>query len=103
MPELIVQQVESVLIERIKSLASERNCSINDVLLKALRDGLNVGSASGFRENRRDAEDLSVLASHWNSEEKGVFEEALSALAQAPATQLAPANIRHYDATLRPK
>jgi hypothetical protein len=91
---MILQHVDTLLAERIKSLARERQWSINDVLLYALRNGLGISAAQQFSETLRDPQALTVLGGHWEAEERGVFQEALCALAQARPTQLAPENIR---------
>jgi phage I-like protein len=94
MPDMIVQHVESLLVERIKSLAKERQCSVNDVLLNALRNGLGMSAAQEFSESLRDPQALTILSGHWDSEEKVAFQEALQALARTSPTQLAPERIR---------
>jgi hypothetical protein len=96
-PDMILQHVDSLLVERIRSLAKERQCPINDVMLDALRNGLGVSAAQGLSETLRDPQTLMVLGGHWGADERGVFEEALHALAQTPATQLAPENTRGED------
>ena len=103
MTDVILQHVDSLLLERIKALAKERRCSINDVLLQALRNGLGISAAQQFSETLRDPEALTILGGHWDDAETGVFQEALCALAQAPATQLAPENIRMGTSARRPK
>jgi hypothetical protein len=97
-PDMLLQHVDSLLIERIKALARERQCTINDVLLDALRHGLGVSAAHGLSETLRDPLALNVLAGHWDAEERGVFEEALHALARTHPTQLAPESARGKDA-----
>ena len=94
MPDMILQHVDSLLVERIRSLARERQCTINDVMLDALRVGVGVSASQEFSETLRDPQALMVLGGHWEAEERGVFEEALHALVQTPATQLAPENTR---------
>lgn len=94
MPDVILQHVDSLLVERIKSLAKERQCTINDVMLDALRNGLGTSAPQEFSENLRDPQTLLVLGDHWEADERGIFEEALHALVQTPATQLAPENTR---------
>jgi hypothetical protein len=96
-PDMILQHVDSLLVERIKSLARDRQCTINDVLLDTLRRGLGMSSAEEFSETQRDPQTLMVPGDHWEAEERGVFEEALHALAQTPPTQLAPENTRAED------
>jgi hypothetical protein len=93
-PDMILQHVDSLLVERIRSLAKERQCPINDVMLDALRNGLGMSAAQELSETLLDPHTLMVLGGHWEAEERGVFEEALHALAQTPATQLAPENTR---------
>jgi len=93
-PDMILQHVDSLLVERIRSLAKERQCPINDVMLDALRNGLGISAAQEYSETLRDPQTLMVLSGHWEANERGVFEEALHALAGTTATQLAPENTR---------
>ncbi len=95
MPEMIVQQVDELLVKRIKLLARERQCSINEVLLDALRYGLGMSEASQFSQSQRDPEALAVLDGHWDAAEQGIFQEAVKALAKTPPTQFAPESIRY--------
>jgi hypothetical protein len=92
---MILQHVDSLLTERIRALARERQCTINDVMLYALRTGLGFSGAQGFSESLRDSETLAVLEGQWEAAEQGVFQEALRALAQTNPTQLAPERIRY--------
>ncbi|MEO9216249.1 MAG: hypothetical protein ABI227_11440 [Rhodanobacter sp.] len=90
--DIILQHVDSLLIERIKALARDRQCSINDVLLQAVRNGLGMSGAQQLSETLRDQQ--TALNGHWEDSEQGVFQEALRALAQTHPTQLAPESIR---------
>lgn len=94
MPDMILQHVDSLLAERVKALARDRQCSINDVLLHALRNGMGMSGAQPCSETRCDPQTLAVLGGHWEAAEQGVFQEALHALAQTRPTQLAPESIR---------
>lgn len=94
MPEITVQHVDELLIERIKALARERRCSVNEVLLDALRRGLSVAAAQQSTENWRDSPVLGELDGNWEAAERGVFQEALLALAKTRPTQFAPESIR---------
>lgn len=95
MPDIILQHVDGLLVERIRSLARERQCSINDILLHALRNGLGISAAQQFSESLRDPEALTVLDGQWGTAEQGAFQEALNALTQTRPTQLAPESIRY--------
>jgi hypothetical protein len=96
-PDLIVQNVDSQLVARIRSLARDRRCSINDVLLYALRRSLGVSAAGEYSETLCDSQALTLPDVPWEAEERGVFQEALDALARTRPTQWAPENIRDDD------
>ncbi|HJW06545.1 MAG TPA: hypothetical protein VJ527_08670 [Rhodanobacter sp.] len=93
MPDMVLQHVDSLLVERIRSLARDRQCSVNDIMLHALRCGLGISAAQRCSESLRDPDALAVLDGDWGAAEQGVFQEALRALAQTRPTQLAPENI----------
>ncbi len=97
MPDMILQHVDGLLVERIRALARERQCPVNDVLLHALRNGLGMSAAQQFSESRFEPDSLTELDGHWETAEQGVFQEALHALAQTRPTQLAPERIRLED------
>lgn len=99
MPDMVLQHVDSLLAERIRALARDRQCSPNDVMLHALRNGLGMSAAQHFSESLRDPESVTVLDGHWDDAEQGVFQEALRALAQTRPTQLAPERISYGEAS----
>jgi hypothetical protein len=92
--DMILQYVDSLMAERIKSLARERQWTVNDVLLHALRNGLGISAAQQYSEGRLEPGSFGDLEGHWEAHERGVFQEALHALAQTRPTQLAPESIR---------
>ncbi|WP_430392081.1 hypothetical protein [Dyella sp. 20L07] len=97
MPDLVIRHIDSTMADRIKALAKERQWSINDVVLYALRHGLGMASTNLFAETMLDPGDLTTLAGQWDAKEKAAFQEAVQALSRTPATQLAPANRRMDD------
>lgn len=92
--DILLQYVDSLMAERIQALAKVRQRPANDIMLDALRHGLGIFSDGGLSETRRDADASAFLEGHWETAERGVFEEALHALAQAAPTQFAPERIR---------
>lgn len=94
MPDMILQYVDCLLVERVRALARDRQCSTNDVLLHALRNGLGMSAAQQLSETLRDAQTLMPLDCYWEVVEQGALQEALHALAQTQPTQLAPESIR---------
>ena len=93
MTDMVLQYVDGLLVDRIRALAKERRCSVNEVMLKALRTGLGVSEAQEFSETLRDTDTLDKLEGSWEDAEQGIFREAMRALAQTTATQFAPENI----------
>lgn len=89
MPDLMIRHIDRLMAERIKLLAKERQWSINDVVLQALRHGLGVSENHGLlAENMLGSTDLSF--GHWDASERAAFQEAVQALAVARPEQLAP-------------
>lgn len=97
MPDMILQHVDSLLAERVRAMARDRQWSINEVLLHALRNGLGMSAAQQFSEGLLDPQALMQPGDHWEAAEQGAFQEALRALAQTHPTQLAPETIRSED------
>jgi hypothetical protein len=91
MPDIMIRHIDRLMAERIKLLAKERQWSINDVVLQALRHGLGVSESNGLlAENLRESSELTDAGGHWDASERAAFQEAMQALAVARAEQLAP-------------
>jgi hypothetical protein len=80
-PDIVVRHIEDAVAERVKALARERQWSINDVILHALRHGLGL-AGDPFAE--REFHSIARLTGTWAADESAVFQEALDALADAP-------------------
>jgi hypothetical protein len=93
MPDILIQHIDTPMAERIKSLAKQRQWSINDVVLNALRHGLGIHDDNAFGETLLDEGGV-VLSGHWDAAERAVFQEAVRALTVTPETQFAPAWLR---------
>lgn len=93
MPDIVIRHIDSLMAERIKSLAKERQWSINDVVLHALRHGLGMAQGNVFAETLLDPGELTVLSGQWDAREKAAFQEAIQALSMTRPTQLSPANL----------
>jgi len=93
-PDLVIRHIDNLMAERIKTLAKDRQWSINDVVLHALRHGLGMVTSSNlFAETMLDPGDLTTLSGQWDAKEKAAFTEAMQALSRATPTQLAPGNL----------
>ncbi len=85
MQDIRVRQIDDAMVQRIKELARERQWSINEVILHALRFGLGMGGAPPERmDMQRDPHDVAKLAGTWNAEESRAFQEAMEAFDNAP-------------------
>lgn len=89
MPDLVIRHIDNLMAERIKALAKDRQWSINDVVLHALRHGLGMSSSNVFAETMLDPGDLTTLGGQWDAKEKAAFQEAMQALSRAPTASLA--------------
>lgn len=76
MPDLVIRNVDAALGERIRQVAAERNWSVDDVLMHALRFALGLGGESLVLRERRD---IARLRGTWNSDETAMFDAALNA------------------------
>jgi len=87
MPDIVVRHIDDALAERIKTLARERQWSINEVILHALRYGLGMGG-DVFGSREHEFRDVAMLGGTWDASETAAFQEALDALASAEPGQL---------------
>ncbi len=84
--DILLRHIDEAMADRIKSLARERNRSINEVLLQALRQGLGMSSANPFPERSIDP----VRAgAHLDDTEARIFDEASRAISEVPEGQFA--------------
>jgi hypothetical protein len=91
MPDIMIRHIDRLMAERIKLLAKERQWSINDVVLQALRHGLGVSESNGLlTENLLESRDLTETGGHWDASERAAFQEAMQALAVARSEQWVP-------------
>lgn len=85
MPDIVVRYIDDDVAERIKTLARDRQWSINDVILHALRYGLGMGGDPFFR-HEAEFRSVAQLGGTWDADEAAAFEEALDALASTRAS-----------------
>jgi hypothetical protein len=75
-PDILVRNIDDAIAERIKTLARERNWSINEVVVHLLRHSLGLG---GDDLVQREVHDVAVLAGTWDPKESAAFRTALEA------------------------
>jgi len=76
MTDILIREVDEAIAERVRLIAVEKNWSVNEVLLRALRYALGLGGEDLVRHDRQD---IAHLRGTWNSGETAAFREALSA------------------------
>lgn len=76
MPDLVIHNVDKVVSERVRQIAAERNWSLDEVIMHALRYALGLGGESLVLRERRD---IARLRGTWNSDETAMFDAALTA------------------------
>lgn len=75
MPDILVRHIDDAMAERIKAIAREREWSINEVILHALRHGLGLSDDTPMRE----LHDIAHLRGTWEPGETAAFRQALDA------------------------
>jgi hypothetical protein len=84
-PDILVRNIEEPVAERIKTIARERNWSINEVILHLLRRGVGLG---GEDVARREMHDVAVLGGTWDARETAAFRKALEAFERLDGSPL---------------
>ncbi len=87
MSDILLRHIDEAMVERIKSLARERNKSLNEVLLQVLRQGLGMSAVHPFPERTIDP---ARAGAHLDDTEARVFDEVSCAILEVPDDQFAP-------------
>lgn len=93
MPDFLLRGIDSAVAERIKTIARERNWSINDVILHLLKQALGMSDEDIASAHAVSHQDIATLAGTWDPAESAAFRAALEAFENLPED----------DAPLRPK
>jgi len=75
-PDILVRNIDEPLAERIKAIAREREWSINDVILHALRHSVGLIDEDLVH---REMHDIAVIGGTWDSRETTAFRSAVEA------------------------
>ena len=85
MPDFLLRGIDNAVAERIKTIARERNWSINDVILHLLKQALGMSdediAASAHAVSHQD---IATLAGTWDPAESAAFRAALEAFESLP-------------------
>ena len=82
MPDFLVRGIDNALAERIKTIARDRNWSINDVILHLVRQSLGENVESLVPSVERH--DIAHLGGTWAPDESAAFRAAIEAFEGLP-------------------
>lgn len=85
MPDILVRHIDDTTAERIKAIARERQWTINEVILHALRHGLGF---AGEEISHRELHDIAHLRGTWEPTEAAAFRKALEAFERVEGSPL---------------
>ena len=91
MPDFLLRGIDNAIAERVKTIARERNWSINDVILHLLKQALGMSEEDISVAHAH--QDIATLAGTWDPAESAAFRAALEAFESLP----------EEDAPLRPR
>ena len=93
LPDFLLRGIDNAVAERIKTIARERNWSINDVILHLLKQALGLSDEDIAVAHATSHQDIATLAGTWDPAESAAFRAALEAFESLP----------EEEAPLRPK
>ncbi|MDQ2972106.1 MAG: hypothetical protein ABIY40_04470 [Rhodanobacteraceae bacterium] len=82
MPEILLQQIDNVLLERLRNVARQRECSVDDLIVTTLRHAFASPELSAAPES--DSEAIGLVATRWDAEEAALLREAAQAFDEIP-------------------
>lgn len=76
MADLQIKNIDPAIQERMRDLALQRGCSINEFALRALRYAVGLSSE---HPGGQDRQDIATMRGVWNQSENQAFREAIEA------------------------
>ena len=76
MADLQIKNIDPAIQERMRDLALQRGCSINEFALRALRYVVGLSSEHPCGQDRQD---IATMRGVWNQSENQAFREAIEA------------------------
>jgi len=99
-PDFVLRNIDDTVAERIKTLARERKCSINEIIMGLLRQGLGLG---GNDFVQREIQDVARLGGTWDPNEADAFRNALNAFERVDGRPLFSDNSKAASKDQKPK
>ncbi len=84
MAEFQLRDIDAAIAIRVKALARERGCSVNDVFLYLIRDGLGLLEEE-TTDSQLQARIVDEVPNQLADDEAAVLQAAMEALEQLPA------------------
>jgi hypothetical protein len=90
LPDFLLRGIDNAVAERVKSIARDRNWSINDVILHLMKQALGM-TEEDIAGGHVAHQDIATLAGTWDPAESAAFRAALEAFERLPEEEpLAP-------------
>jgi len=85
MPDLLVNDIDEQMLQRIRALADEHGWSTNTVIVRALKFALGLSADDPAPRARGD---IATLRGVWNQHESKAFSEAIEAFRRVDSNPL---------------
>lgn len=82
MSEILLQQIDNALLERLRTVARQRECSLEELIVATLRHVFAIPAHPRVPESENDA--IGLVATRWDAEEAALLREAAQAFNEIP-------------------
>lgn len=97
MADILLQQIDDALLERLRGVAQQRECSLNELIVATLRHAFAVPAV-----NTPESDAIGMVATHWDAEEAALLREAAQAFDEIPKSEtVAPDRGSEWDKSPR--
>ncbi len=99
MSEILLQQVDDALLARLRTVARQRECSLDELIVATLRQAFAIPAHPWAPESENDA--IGLVATHWDAEEAALLREAAQAFDEIPKSEtVVPDSSNEWDKPL---
>ncbi|MEO6967642.1 MAG: hypothetical protein ABI132_04190 [Rhodanobacteraceae bacterium] len=98
MPEILLQQIDEALLARLRTVARQRECSLEELIVATLRHAFASFERPDVPEADSDA--IGLVATHWDAEEAAFLRDAAQAFDEVPKGDTVPESGSEWDKPL---
>lgn len=85
MSEILLQQIDEALLARLRTVAQQRECSLDELIVATLRHAFAIPAYPQGSESENDA--IGLVATHWDADEAAFLREAAQAFDKIPKSE----------------